>query len=129
MSNKNLFSMNLYDLNKSIIGQLPKKTKEELIELEKVINDYHYKVNSEFYMLLCKDISYYTIFHNDNHSFSTTIEFLGEVVIDCASNVGSIISIDPTENNTIEIWVKTSEEEVYCMYLFDAKDFVVKFLG
>lgn len=126
MSDKNLFSMNLYDLNKSIIGQLPKKTKEELIELEKVINDYHYKINSKFYMLLCKDISYYTILNNDNY-FAT--EFLGEVVIDCASNVGSIISIDPTEDNTIEIWVKTPEEEVVCMYLFDAKDFVANFLG
>ena len=49
-------SMNLYDLNKSLIASLPAPTADDFIKMEKTICDFD---NGEFdyFMLLCKDIS------------------------------------------------------------------------
>ena len=54
--------LNLYDLNKSIISQLTPMTKEEISLKEDMLNDYRYFSENTYYMLLCKDFNYYTIF-------------------------------------------------------------------
>jgi hypothetical protein len=77
-------------------------------------------------MLLCKDISYYTIFKQD---FSTR-EFsnLGEAVITCIEeSLGNIVTTN-TEDGAIEIWFRAKEsDDVYCMYLFNCESMIVRY--
>lgn len=115
-------SMSLYDLNKSIISQLPKL--EDLTIKVALINDFDKFIESEYYMLLCRDISYYTIF---NHFINSDNEFsnLGEAVLTCAQELGDLISVELTaDKGAIEIWVKT-DEDCLCMYLFNCANLIV----
>lgn len=79
-------------------------------------------------MLLCKELSYYTIFQKTEDVF-THFSTFGEAVLTCAQDIGNIISVDYMENtNTIEIWVRTKDnEDNVCMVLFDCKDFIVTY--
>jgi hypothetical protein len=78
-------------------------------------------------MLLCKDISYYTIFENENTK-ACDFGTLGHAVLECVQDVGKIISADLTEDQgAIEIWVRTPEEDNLCMYLFNCEGLVVSF--
>ena len=122
MSDKNLkmegqeLSFNLYDLNKNIINQLEPLTQEEINEKEDLINDFYIKSNNNHYMLLCKDFNYYTIFekspiYNTNTFFINLNEIINEL--------GIVYSIESTEDNAIEIWIKpVDEENPYAFYLF-----------
>lgn len=123
-------SMSLYELNKTIVSQLPiKETYAELSQERNLINEFHENIKSETYMLLCKDISYYTIFNNRKNKVND-FGTLGHAVVECAQDVGKIISADVTEDNSaIEIWVRTAENDNLCMYLFDCKNLTVTFGG
>jgi hypothetical protein len=56
---------------------------------------------------------------------------LGEAVITCITeSIGTVIAVDKTEDEVaIEIWVRTAENDVYCMYLFDATNMIVYYEG
>ena len=114
--------MSLYDLNKYIISQLPKL--EDLTAAIDLINEFDKCVDSEYYMLLCRDISYYTIF---NHFINNDNEFsnLGEAVLTCAQEIGELVSVELTaDKGAIEIWAKTNEDSL-CMYLFNCANLIV----
>lgn len=120
-------TFNLYDLNKTIFQQLPTVDTKKIDNIINTINNYNNEINSNYYMLLCKDISYYTLFTQD---ILAEFKSLGEAVITCAQDVGNIISADfIEENNAIEIWVRNNAEEVYCMYLFDCRQMIVTYGG
>lgn len=117
--------MSMYDLNKMVISQLP--ILKDLTNEINVINEYFKINNGKYFMLLCKEISYYTIF---NHSNNYDIETLGQAVTECAQDVGKIISVENTEDGcAIEIWVRTADEENLCMYLFNCEGLIVSFGG
>lgn len=108
-------SLNLYDLNKQVVGQLPCLDVDGLKAAVEVINNFHKEKNNCFYMLYGKEISYFTLFQNN---ITQAEADLGTEVINCASAVGMIVSIEPTEDKSaIEVWVK-QEDDATCMYLF-----------
>jgi hypothetical protein len=107
--------MNIYDLNKQLISQCPCLDKEQMCDAKDTINDYGKNTNNKYYMLLCKDISYYTLFNID---FETSaLEDFGSVVLDCATDIGAIKAVDQVEE-AIEIWVHPEGGEPLVMYLF-----------
>lgn len=115
------FSMTTYDLNKSLIAQMP--VLEDLTEACAVID--RYADDNENFLLLCKDISYYTIFEKTGGTF-VHFDTLGEAVLTCASDIGKIITVDfMEETNTIEIWVRTPEDDNLCMCFFECSGFMV----
>lgn len=114
-------TMTAYDLNKTIIAQMP--VMEDWTEACAVIDEY--ATGNENFLLLCKDISYYTIFEKTNGAF-VHFETLGEAVLTCASDIGKIITVDfMEETNTIEIWVRTPEDDNLCMCFFECSGFMV----
>lgn len=120
-------SMSLYELNKSIIAQLPTKpTYSEQGEDRKLINKFFNSIGRTSYMLLCKDISYYTIFTYEGNKMAN-YETLGAAVLDCLQNVGQFVCADITEDgNAVEIWVRTEDDNI-CMYLFKCADLMVTY--
>lgn len=124
--------INLYEINKTLVSSYPVHTKEQILGDAKIINDFikHMK-DEQHFMLLCRDINYYTIFERYTGESIQEIKeltHLGEEVIACISNVGSILSVNPTKDTSVEIWVRTPEEENIVMYLFPYDVGVVYFI-
>lgn len=122
--------MSLYDVNKNFMADQPALSQDELTASLKVIEDYVFNTykNSTYFMLLCKELSYYTVFVRDSKS-STNI--LTDEVLNCLQWIAKdILSIElNTTNNTPEIWIRTPEDEVVCMYLFNYDNGVIDFGG
>ena len=110
-ANSNI-KLSLYDLNKQLIGQMPKLNNEELKEKAITISNLHTKYNNNYYMLYGKEISYFTLFKINDPTY-----FYNEIV-DCLKNIGDIKSIENTKAlDAVECWVQ-NEDEVTCLYLF-----------
>jgi hypothetical protein len=79
-------------------------------------------------MLLCKDVSYYTIFC-DCPDIYNEFTNLGDAVITCIQeSLGDIVSIDKMDTGEIEIWWRSGEENC-CAYLFNCEQMFVQFGG
>ena len=100
-------------------------TEEEIKKAEERINDWR-KDNkySKFFMLLCRDLNYYTIFSTTQYLNQERVS-LGKGVIECLNNIGHIYNIDDTEEESIEIWAKVDGDFVV-LYLFPYDNGVVE---
>lgn len=116
--------MSLYELNKQGYAQLLPYDETQIQDAITWINEFSDKNKGKYYMLLCKEMSYYTVFEKDFLEYDCLS--LGHGVIECLDNVGTIHGIDDNGEGALEIWVKTSDEEVYCMLLFNYDVGVVK---
>lgn len=108
--------MSLYDMNKQLIAQMPEMTDDD--KMIEIINNYKDKTDNSHYMLLCRDINYFTLFEEDP---STVQERFATLVLECIHDIGIIHDMMITEDNgAIEIWVKPFYEEadMLVMYLF-----------
>lgn len=111
--------VSLYDLNKQIIEQLGAIKLEDVDEkIYKVINKYFIeRKDCNFFMLLGKEISYFTLFQRTNAK-NPEFKNLAEGVFECLKNVGDIYSVEENDNNAIEIWVYTDVIGLTMLYLF-----------
>ena len=82
-------NVSLYDMNKQIISQLPVLNQEGKEEGKQLINSMIKDIKSSYYMLLCKDKDYYTLFVKDSNSD----ENMSDIVIECAEFLGQVKSI------------------------------------
>lgn len=108
--------MNMYDLNKQLISQCPPLDKEQMYDARDIIDDYGKNTNNKYYMLLCRDINYYTLFNIDLKTPSLEEDF-GSVVLDCVTDIGVIKAVDQAEG-AIEIWAHPEDGEPLAIYLF-----------
>jgi hypothetical protein len=108
--------MSMYNINKQIIAQLPPISEADMIAVKReIIRKYCDQMKAEYYMLLCRDINYYTVFRIDIKLADETIE---DVLVDCANYIGAIKSIGFTEDEqALELWM-TNEEDTYAAYFF-----------
>ena len=110
-------SLSLYDLNAQAMESLPTASEEFLNEMAEHINTYALDSQNIFFMLMCKEQSYYTVL---KHTISPSNEFstLGEAVITLAKELGEIKDIYLNEDKTdFDIWVKV-EDTMWCLHLF-----------
>lgn len=111
-------AMNIYDVNKQIINQLPPLVGESLIEKKILVRNFILNTKNKYYMLLCRDINYYTLFALD--IYKNTDERLENIMLDeCITQpLGDIKSIEVTEDGgAIEIWY-TAHDDSYVLYFF-----------
>lgn len=110
-------SMNLYDLNKSIVNQLTPMTNQDIQKKIELFEELKATSMNLHYMLLCKDYNYYTIFEDDS---MLNMPNFGVAVSEIITNLGKVISIDFTETkDAIEIWIiPEGEESAFAFYLF-----------
>lgn len=113
-------NINLYDLNQSIVNQLPDLTDEALQEGCKKINDFYDNTNNTFYMLYGREMSYFTLFTPTSMAPNEDdFESLGASVLECITSFKSVKAIDLTDTgDAIEIWVSPDNDTVSCLYLF-----------
>ena len=112
------FAMTAYDLNKQIIGQLQILDVEEIAKKKQMIYNFCENTQNRFYMLLCRELNYYTVFYRNP---DLGVEYIADVVKECADTLGEIKVIDPTEDGmAIEIWVTNPnwEDSTHALYFF-----------
>lgn len=114
---KNIAEVSLYDINKSMVAQITPLSVDDIqkkkIELRNFIN----RTKNKFYMLLCRDINYYTLF--EKQSLVTIKDIIEDVIIECANNFGTIHSIELTDDGGgYEIWIKDKETGEGCLFMF-----------
>ena len=126
--------MTLYDLNKQMVRQMTPMNEElEKEHSEKVLTPFVEQTNNQYYMLMCKELSYFTIFHRNENSekdFYTTIKELlsehGTLITACWDN--------DEQRNTVEYWMKINTpiennpdySEIFCFILFPYDQGVVE---
>lgn len=103
--------MTLYDFNKQVISQQKPLTEEGLEEGQKTIKGYIDATDNTYYMLLCNDIKYYTLFARGDEGESCDFEVIN--VLQELGPIKAIVDID----DAVEIWIEY-EDEVYVMYFF-----------
>lgn len=107
-----------YEINKMIIAQLPSLiTDAQLSKGKELIRQYtHNHITSVgYYMLLCKDISFYTVFEVCDE-YEENVE---DIVLECLQNQGVIQQINESEvEHAIECWIK-NKNGVFMFLLFN----------
>lgn len=124
-------TMTEYEINQQLIHQLPTLTDDELEEKKQVILNFCNSTNNEYYMLLCRDVNYYTLCHRtktpidaDNiriYTDSNELITIQDLIIECSKIFGEIKSIEVVnDNSAIEIWVDNPivDGNVRAMYFF-----------
>lgn len=113
-------SVNLYDLNKSIVSQLDETISTE--DFYKKIIAMYKNTKNNYYFLYSKEISYFTLFSFKEDKDEYDGNF-GEIVLSCFPSIfgktWSIVSAElVSEDQAIEIWIKDSKQEAFVFYLF-----------
>ena len=118
-------SIELYELNRSIIEQQGILSADMLAEKFELINIFAADTKNDFYMLYGREINYFTVFAKHE---KWELETLALAVTECLANIGSVYSIElTTEQDAIEIWVKDTQQDlVTCMYLFPYDNGIVR---
>ena len=108
--------MTIYDLNKQVISQMGILEGAAREEAHLHITDMATRSNNTYFMLLCRDINYYTLFklNKDNNGLCN----IANEVFECVEDIGAIKSVESVEGDAIEIWVHPVDEDPIVMYLF-----------
>ena len=110
-------NLSLYEVNKQVIAQMPTLSGKDLEEARLTLSHYVNGLNhsDDYYMLLCYDLRYFTMFARDQKYEENIVD----AIMDCLSYVGEVKSVEQsTDGQAIEIWI-VSEGEAYVMYFFD----------
>lgn len=118
-------SIELYELNRSIIEQQGVLGVDTLAEKFELINAFAADTKNDFYMLYGREMNYFTVFAKYE---KWELETLALAVTECLANIGAVYSIElTTEQDAIEIWVKDTQQDlVTCMYLFPYDNGIVR---
>lgn len=121
-------SMSLYEINQSLISQLPPYDEDQKKDLMDRISKWDIQNNThvKYYMLLNNDKHYYTVLHYSDAS-RTDFPTLGEGVVTLLVEMGyNIMSDEIREDYCCEIWVKDDKETI-CYLLFPYDQGVVTY--
>lgn len=135
IDNDATLSFSIYDMNKQIISQLPSLTPEAIKEkLAGAVSKFDEK--DKAYMLLFKEMDYYTLFISDfifarrKDTFYYS-ENLSDSIAECLTDIAQEIkAIDEcTMPGLLEIWIKNHNDEIVCGYLFPYDRGIIAFGG
>lgn len=122
------FKMSNYELNKCVIGQMKELTPEEVDKKLEIIDSYVQESNNKYFMLLCNELNYYTVFETNSLSNDDPYLNMSSAVYDIIKNLGQIKDINDSGSGAIEIWI-TNNDETHCYHLFDYDAGIVPVIG
>lgn len=115
-------TINLYELNKQIVSQLPPFDMQRIQDAKDTLNNW--KKNNTAYLLYGKEIGYFTLFLPTEDDKEDSFD---DVLFECLLAISmDIYSFDVVNEDTIEIWLKY-EDTPTAMYLFNYEEGIVKY--
>lgn len=111
-------NISVYDMNKQLISQLGTLDDKAALNL---IRKYKNEIGGKYFMLLCRDLNYYTLFTiGDKIPIAQEYPRIEREVVDCLHDLGEIKSVEKIEEtNAIEVWVQPEGEEPLVAYFFN----------
>lgn len=108
----------LYDMNKLAMQKEKPLSNEELLSKIDEIKNFCMFSNNQYYMLLNKERSDFTLFNLKDNKVEVVI---GDGLKECLQNRGKILSIEKEENSSAyEIWILIDNEPfVYYFFPYD----------
>ena len=122
--------MSLYEINQSIIGQLPKYNSEQIKDLEKKIDEWNASEENQskkFFMFLCRDIHYYTVFCLDPEQ--AEFRSLGEGITYLLQQAGYTVHSEEILDDHCEIWIKNDDNTGAYVSMLFPYDYGVVYYG
>lgn len=114
--------MTEYEFDQAVIASKPYLLISQLEDKKQMLTDY--AKTGKYFMLLCRDTNYYTLFEVADEPLLT---HFADDVIECAQTQGGIKILDLDEDKqSVEIWVQALDEEPVVMYLFHYEEGVIK---
>lgn len=109
--------MTQYDWNRMLAENLPGI--KNLYPVKRKIREFAYADNEEhIFMLLCRELNYYTIFAVDGTQ-NNDIEQVEDAMVECLLYNGEILAVDK-EGDMLECWVRTTaDKEPHVFYFFN----------
>lgn len=140
-NNAQTLTMSLYELNQSAISSLPILNEDEVRKCAAKILKWLNNNADKYYMLLCHELHYYTLFHITTsrlrNDYAIIVsrgaqKILTDELIDVLLNLGDIRVIEEDTNGAMAIWssfkpehydmlsdeAKEEANKVHCFYLF-----------
>lgn len=122
------FSMGtLYAMNQDNMAKEPSIKPNTLKKLlkQKVVPQIT-KVDDSYFMMLCKELSDYTIFKFSNKKEDTLSAFVKDIH-ECILNRGRPLAVDllKEDNDAVEIWIKV-EGIPHMYYFFPCEPFIIE---
>ena len=114
--------VSLYELNQMMVAQMPDMEQDTM--KENFIKWYQ-ENKASYFMFLCRELSYYTLFHLGLDSNSKEEKFWTEVYETCAY-VGDIKMMEVDTNGALAVWMNWNNEGYHCFYLFPYDEGVVE---
>lgn len=112
----------LYELNQTAVDSLPTVDDYQITSCELKVEDYVKNKNNKYYMLLCNELKYYTLFVDDSGAKDAEAPTHLEMM-NCLRKLGDIKSVEPTEDNgAIEAWVQCFGDNVSHVFYFFGYD-------
>ncbi len=113
-------SMSLYECNRMLMSKRASLTSEEIAEKAQYLEDWFEENPDRYFMLLCNELHYFTIFHQCTTTFGTFTKLAKEVLNLIEEYIGDIKAIEVDTNGVIAIWGWQHEENElpHCFYLF-----------
>lgn len=113
----NLAKVSLYELNQQLIAQLPEYDEKKWTDAKLIVADWYNKHKDNYYMLLCHERNYYTLF--DMTRENVIGADLAYELQDTIRYVGTVHDISIDTNDMIAVWAKWHDtDDVHCFYLF-----------
>ena len=115
--------VSLYEMNQNLIHNMPSLDKSGLKGAEKKFYKWLVNNSAEYYMLLCNQQRYYTVFHNSSSAINEK-NYWNEL-LDVLSYCGDIKLMEE-DSGAFSIWATWKNGDTDCLYLFPYDQGVVK---
>jgi len=119
---KTAVNASVYDINCSLYSNIPALEEDRIKEKIEELTNWRKETNYNYYMLLNKELNYYTILTpiGEGNSF-------GFEIVDAFQNLGKIKAIDfDKENEAYECWITEENKQSHVFYLFSYDKGVIK---
>lgn len=123
-----LASTTLYEINQGIMNGMSALDEDGKLKARQKFFEWFWGNDDannidHYYMLLCKELNYYTIFHNSQHCAGATEDPMDEddlwrELLDVLSYVGDIKVMEVDTNGAWSIWADWHGEGCHCFYFF-----------
>lgn len=118
------YHLSLYESNQQLINGLPTLNDEQIAQSKIKMKKWLLENNDRYYMLLCKDYNYYTVFTYEHGAINDMVESVTEI----AFELGEIKVMEEDSSSAFAFWIKIENNRTealddtqnlpYCFYLF-----------
>lgn len=115
-------NVDLYELNKTLYRSMPEINFNELQKKKKEIKEWIEKCGDQYFMLLNRELSDYTVFDICGEGDAVERE-----IVDIICSRGTIKSIEISEEEMwIQFWIANKNKDIYMYALFPYNSGVIK---